>query len=83
MPKVEYAQKSAEVSEKTLAKSVAANRQYAKTVPITELEKLQLQLDQARLSGEQAIMELDAAQWTVKTAREDDACARALNWTAA
>lgn len=64
--KVEYAQKSAEVSEKTLAKSLAANRQFAKTIPVTELEKLQLQLDQARLSGEQAIMELDAARWTVK-----------------
>ena len=64
--KIEYAQKSAEVTEKTLAKSLAANRQYTKTIPATELEKLQLQLDQARLSGEQAIMELDAAQWTVK-----------------
>lgn len=64
--KVEYAQKSAEVTEKTLAKSVAANRQYAKTIPSTEIERLQLQLDQARLSGEQASMELEAAVWTVK-----------------
>lgn len=64
--KVEYAEKSAEVTEKTLAKSLAANRQFAKTIPVTELERLQLQLDQARLSGEQAIMELDAAKWTVK-----------------
>lgn len=64
--KVEYAQKSAEVTEKTLAKSLAANRQFAKTIPSTELERLQLQLDQARLSGEQAMMELDAARWTVK-----------------
>lgn len=64
--KVEYAQKSAEVTEKTLAKSLAANRQYAKTIPSTEIERLQLQLDQARLSGEQASLELDAAEWTVK-----------------
>lgn len=64
--KVEYAQKSAEVTENTLTKSVAANRQYSRTIPQTEIEKLQLQLEQARLSGEQALMELDAAEWTVK-----------------
>ena len=64
--KLEYANKTAEVTEKTLSKSMAANRQFARTIPSTELERLQLELDQAKLSGEQALMELDAAQWTVK-----------------
>ncbi len=61
---LEYAQKSAEVTEKTLAKSMNANRQFAKTISSTEIERLQLQLEQARLSGEQAAMEFDVAQWT-------------------
>ncbi len=74
--KVLYAQKTAEVTEKTLAKSVDANVQFARTIPSTEIEKLQLQLDQAILSGEQAQMEFDVAQWTSRLKQKVVAASR-------
>ena len=61
---IEYAQKSAEVAAAILEKSLGANRLFAKAIPATEIQKLQLELEQARLSGEQAAMELDVAAWT-------------------
>ena len=71
---LDFAQKSAEVSDRTLRKSMEANQQYARTIPSTEIERLRLQYDQARLSGDQAAMELDVARWTSKLkARTKDA----------
>ena len=61
---IEYAEKSAEVAAAILEKSLGANRLFAKAIPATEIQKLQLELEQARLSGEQAMMELDVAAWT-------------------
>ena len=43
-----------------------ANQQYARTIPSTEIERLRLQYDQARLSGDQAALELEVARWTAK-----------------
>lgn len=63
---VEYAQKSAEVAAAILEKSVSANKLYANAIPAIEIEKLRLEWEQARLSGEQAAMEWDAAQWNEK-----------------
>ena len=60
---IEYAEKSAEVAAAILEKSLGANRLFAKAIPATEIQKLKLELEQARLSGEQAEMELDIASW--------------------
>lgn len=63
---VEYAMKSAAVTEKTLIKILEANRAFAKTISSTEISRLPLDLDKAVLSGQQAELELSSAQWTAK-----------------
>ena len=61
---VEYADKSAEVAAAVLEKSIQANRIFSKSIPETEIEKLRLEFEQSRLSGEQAELEFTMAQWT-------------------
>ena len=53
-----YARKSAQVAAKELERAQSAAAKYARAVSQTELEKLDLQLQQAQLSGEQAQHEL-------------------------
>ncbi|MEM7478129.1 MAG: HlyD family efflux transporter periplasmic adaptor subunit [Planctomycetota bacterium] len=60
---VEYANKSAEVAAAVLQKSVQANQIFSRSIPETEIQKLKLEWEQSRLSGEQASMEFDTAQW--------------------
>ena len=54
---VRYAKKSAEVARKELGRAQEAVAKYSRAVSQTELEKKQLELDQAILSGEQATHE--------------------------
>lgn len=63
---IEYAKSSAEVTEATLVKSQAANREYEGAISSTEIDRLELDLKQAVLSGDQAEMEFDAAQLTAQ-----------------
>ena len=63
---IDYAIKSAEVALSILKRSQQANRSFAKAVPATEIEKLRLEWEQALLSGKQAEMEFDIAQWAEK-----------------
>ena len=49
-----YAKVSQEVSGKVYQRSVDATKRYAKSVSGTELERLKLEVERARLSGEQA-----------------------------
>lgn len=51
-----YAKVSMEVSGKVYQRSLNATKQYAKSVSGTELERLKLEYERARLSGEQAEM---------------------------
>lgn len=51
---LQYAKVSTEVNEKVLDRSRGAVKQFAKSVSVTELEKLELELKRAQLSGEQA-----------------------------
>jgi multidrug efflux pump subunit AcrA (membrane-fusion protein) len=51
---IEYSQKSEAVAQATLARSLEADRQYTKAITKTELDKLTLEHDRARLSIEKA-----------------------------
>ncbi len=53
-----YAKKTAEVAQKELERARAAASKYARAVSVTELEQLELQMQQSVLSGEQASHEM-------------------------
>ncbi len=61
---LEFADKSAEVAAAVLNKSVQANKIFSKSIPDAEIQQLRLEFEKSRLSGEQARLELDMAQWT-------------------
>ncbi len=75
---LEYAEKSAAVTEKTLLKSLEANRAFAKTISSTEISRLQLELDKAVLSGQQAALEFESAQWMSKLRERKRRAAKVL-----
>ena len=62
---VRYAQKSSEVADAEYAISLAANEKVPGTVPLVELQKLQLAAQKARLQIEQAEFEKRIAELTV------------------
>ena len=49
-----FAKVSSEVNQRVLERSKAANRQYAKAISKTEIERLRLELERSKLSAEQA-----------------------------
>ena len=49
-----FAKVSSEVNQRVLERSMAANRQYAKAISKTEIERLRLELERSKLSAEQA-----------------------------
>lgn len=61
-----YAQRTLEVRKRELKQSTEANQRYAGSVTATEIDRLQLVIDQAILSVEQAQQELDVATATVR-----------------
>jgi macrolide-specific efflux system membrane fusion protein len=61
-----YAQKSAEVANKELERARVAIASYAKAVSKTELERTELQLEQALLSAEQARQEMSVNELTTR-----------------
>lgn len=65
-----YARQSLEVRKQELILSMQANEQFAGSVPSTEIQKLQLVVDQSQLSIEQAEQESAIA---AATAKEKDA----------
>lgn len=60
-----YARRTLEVRKRELKQSTEANQRYAGSVTATEIDRLQLVIDQAVLSVEQAQQELDVAMATV------------------
>jgi multidrug efflux pump subunit AcrA (membrane-fusion protein) len=57
-----FAAKSLDVNQRELQRSLQANQQYANSVSSTELERLQLVVEQTELSIEQARRDLSAAE---------------------
>jgi multidrug efflux pump subunit AcrA (membrane-fusion protein) len=68
-----YATRSLEVRERELAMSQDANKNFAGAIPSTEIDKLQLVVDQSRLAIEQAEHDLAIAAATLE---EKEAAAR-------
>ena len=63
---VEFAEKSFEVNQRLLFRSRQAREQYAKSVSQTDMDRLQLELQQTQLSKRQACLQLDIAKETTK-----------------
>lgn len=63
---LEFAQKSAEVNQKLLDRGQQAQAAYPKSITLTDLDRLQLELEQSLLSAKQAEMELAAAKLTAE-----------------
>lgn len=59
-----FAKKSAEVARKELQRTRAAVAQYSRAVSQSQLEQTELELEQAMLSGDQALHELTVAKLT-------------------
>ena len=75
-----FAKTSTDVSQKVYQRSLNATRQFAKSVSKTELERLRLEYERAKLSGEQAegaqelsllSVDLKEAQYELATLRLD------------
>ena len=62
---LEYAQESLKLNKAILQRSVLANKAYEKTVSKTEIQQLELQKEQSRLSAEQALMDQKVAGLTL------------------
>ena len=54
---IRFSEKSAELGKKILQRSVEANRRFAKSVPLTEIDQQKLEVEKAVLGGEQAELE--------------------------
>ena len=62
---IRYAQRTLEVRRRELMQSIEANERYSGSVTKTEIDRLQLVIDQAELSVEQAKQERSVAEATV------------------
>ncbi|MEL7498508.1 MAG: HlyD family efflux transporter periplasmic adaptor subunit [Planctomycetota bacterium] len=61
-----FSQKTLALNDKQLEKSLAAVRQYAKSISETEIDRLRLERDQSELSIEQAELEKATAELNVR-----------------
>ena len=61
-----FARKTMEVNEKLLARSLGAQEAYAKSVSKTDIERLGLEVEQSRLSEQQAELEQAVAEETAE-----------------
>ncbi len=61
---VEFAAKQLEVNEKLFERSSEARRRYTKSVMLTELDRVKLEVEQSRLSIKQAKLQLEIAEKT-------------------
>ena len=62
---IKYAAKTFEVNQKLFHRSEQARQQYAKAITRTDMDRLQLELEQSRLSQRQALLQLEIAQQTM------------------
>ena len=61
---VKFAAKTFEVNQKLLSRSELAREQYTKAITQTDMDRLQLELEQSRLSQRQALLQLQIAKQT-------------------
>ena len=61
---IKFAEKTYEVNKKLLERSRCARKQYARSVTQTDIDRLQLELEQSQLSKRQAQLTLDIATET-------------------
>lgn len=60
-----YAETLQRVNEKVYRKSLEANQRFEKTISATEIDRLRLETERAKLSAEQAVVEQDQRALTV------------------
>lgn len=70
-----FARKSIEVNQKRLNKSVEAVKEFAKSISETEIDRLNLELEQSVLSAEQAVLQRAIGKLTLALRKEQQRAA--------